>query len=108
MTETEYLLTVTEEEAAELIQRLSKAARFGMDQVQSDGESVGDEIRTDVSANPEHLTNRERIIREYSHLVASLDMLGIHMVDIDPQEVLRKQRKVKHYLWLSRDLGIVT
>ncbi len=55
----EYLLTVVAEEAVEIAQRVSKALRFGMDEIQPN----------------QALTNRERIIGELADLVGALELL---------------------------------
>ena len=53
MTREEHLLVVAMEECDEVSQRIAKALRFGLEQVQQD---VGDK----PEENPERLTNLER------------------------------------------------
>lgn len=71
MTREEHLLTIAAEECAEIAQRISKALRFGMEQVQA---KAGHAVTGEAD---ESLTNRERIRKEYSDLAATLEMLGI-------------------------------
>ncbi len=61
MTEAEHLMTIAAEECAEVAHRISKALRFGMEEIQSD-----------TTANPDGLTNRDRILHEYWQLRATL------------------------------------
>lgn len=114
MTRYEHLLTTAQEEASELAQRVSKALRFGIDQVQP--ASHAEPGTTDVSANPERLSNRERIRNEFYHLVATLDMLNILEIKVSPgftgpyvrvpaHKIQQKQDKIEHYLDESRTLG---
>lgn len=102
MHRTEHLLIKAQEEAAELIQRLAKAAVYGMEQIQQPHETTG--TVTDVSTNPEGLTNRERIHKEYLDLIAVMMMLSDDAVDIDymseadQDHINRKWSKVEKYL----------
>lgn len=76
-------MVIAAEECNEVAQRLTKALRFGLEEVQL-GQS---------------LTNRERIRQEYSDLAAVLEMIGIGVPlgrDMDA-----KQQKVKTYLAYS-------
>lgn len=101
MTLQEHLLTIAAEECAEIAQRLSKAQRFGMDQIQRDADDQPQE-------NPEHLTNRERIVREFYDLRAVLGMVGIDAWDASPQAraaEAAKVAKVQKYLERSRRCG---
>jgi len=96
MTRQDHLLVRAEEEAAELIQRLSKALCFGLEQVQQDADDKPEE-------NPLRLTNKQRIVQEYTDLVALMEML-----DIEPwsqSERARKQAKVERYLLRSKREG---
>jgi hypothetical protein len=61
MNRQEHLMTIAMEECAEVAQRISKALRFGMEEVQPG----------------QGLTNRDRIRQEYSDLASALEMLGI-------------------------------
>lgn len=90
MTRQEHLLTIAIEECNEIAQRLSKALRFGVTEVQPG----------------QHLTNRERVSEEVADLRGVLDMLGI---DDDSPWVHRhaeaKQRKVEKFLRYSMECG---
>lgn len=67
MNRTDHLLDILAEECNEVAQRVSKALRFGLEEVQ-----------------PGHtLTNRQRIMQEVNDLYAALKMLGDDGV-IDP------------------------
>ena len=80
MTRDEHLQLIAIEECGELAHRLSKALRFGMDQVQPN----------------QPLTNRERIIAEYCDLIAAMEMIGI--TSLDRAMIDAKHRKVERYL----------
>lgn len=108
MNRTEHLLTIAGEECAETAQRISKALRFGLDQVQEDADDQPQE-------NPERLTNRERIRREFLDLVAAMEMLGfddfIESDSQDPDVIARmkaKKAKVERYLERSRRTGALS
>jgi len=98
----EHLLTVAAEECAEVAQRLSKALRFGLDEVQPG----------------QMLSNAERIAGEVSDLLATLQMVeaegGVVLLPPlvrDPDTVAareEKMRKVERFLLLSRDCGTLT
>ena len=97
MNEAEHLLTIAAEECAEVAHRLSKALRFGMDEIQSD-----------VTENPERLTNRERIYREYWQLRATLGLAGIdawHSNEQSRNIEAQKVAKVRRFLEYSRAQG---
>ena len=101
MNRQEHLMTVAMEECAEVAQRIAKAARFGMEQVQEDADDQPQE-------NPERLTNRERILREYYDLRAVLGMLGIDAWDMSDrarQCERAKVAKVERYLGRSARCG---
>jgi hypothetical protein len=61
MTKTENLLTILAEECAETAQRVSKAIRFTLDEIQPNQE--------------EDLTNAERIVYEFNDIVAVMEVL---------------------------------
>lgn len=92
MTRQEHLLTIAMEECAEVAQRISKAARFGLDEVQP-GQAF---------------TNRERVAQEFSDLVAVLDMLDPKLTAVSGEEMEDKVRKVEKYLKLSAEYGLLT
>lgn len=84
------------EECAEVAQRLSKAKRFGMEEVQADDH-----------ANPDRLNNCERVWGEYVHLCAVMEMAGFSLraVLLRDLAALEKQRKVEKYLEYSKTCG---
>ncbi len=96
MNRQEHLLTIAAEECAEVAQRIAKALRFGMEQVQEDADDQPQE-------NPERLTNAQRIVREYNDLKAMMEMLDL---DISlPEQRDRKKVKVLRYLQRSERCG---
>ncbi len=104
MNRLEHLLTIATEECAEVAQRLTKAQRFGLEQVQEDQDDKPEE-------NPERLSNRERIIREYYDLRAVLGMAGIDAWDMSDrarQFERAKAQKVERYLERSLKCGTLT
>lgn len=91
MNRTEHLLWVLAEECAEVAQRASKAARFGLDEVQPGQE----------------LTNEERLWQEMCDLCAVGEMLitlrgqgGLNRVAVDA-----KKEKVEKFLLYSAECG---
>jgi hypothetical protein len=98
MTREEHLLTIAAEECAEVAQRLSKALRFGLDEVQP-GQS---------------LTNRERIRYEYSDLAAVLEMIdpptpsGGRIHPPSGKAMDEKRAKVETFLAYSAQQGTLT
>lgn len=108
MTRDEHLMTVGAEECVEvalaclaLAQRIQKAQRFGMQQVQQDADDQPQQ-------NPERLTNYERIRREFVDLVAAMDMLGITLSMVFDDEVQAKREKVERYLQRSQACGTLS
>lgn len=96
MTKEEHLLVIAMEECNEVAQRLSKALRFGMEQIQQDIDDKPEE-------NPSKLTNKQRIHYEYCQLVAVMEMLNIFPNnDIYINE---KKKKIEKYLLKSKELG---
>lgn len=92
MTREEHLLTIAAEECVEVAQRLTKALRFGLEEVQP-GQTQ---------------TNRERIYHEYWQLRASLGMAGIdawHNGDDSKAVEREKVEKVEHFLNYSAECG---
>lgn len=88
MTRTEHLLWMLAEECAEVAQRASKAARFGLSEVQ-----------------PGQLqTNAERITYELNDLVAVADML-LSPDWMDDNAINAKQAKVEKFLEYSAQCG---
>lgn len=103
MNREEYLLMVAAEECMEVAQRIHKALRFGMEQVQMDPDDKPEQ-------NPERLTNRERIYREYFELRAVLGMAGIDAwasgKKVGDIEAAKCQR-VNHYMQRSIAGGVL-
>lgn len=91
MTRLEHLLWVLAEECAEVAQRVSKAARFGMDEVQPGQE----------------LTNEERIWQEMNDLAGIGEMLialrGQGGLSRDAMDA--KKAKVEKFLLYSIECG---
>lgn len=98
MNREEHLMTIAMEECAEVAQRISKAARFGMDQIQEDADDKPEQ-------NPERLTNRERIMREYYDLRAVLGMMGIDAWDnSDQSKQVESDKVMKVNKYLGRSI----
>lgn len=104
MTRTEHLLFILAEECAEVAQRASKAARFGLAEVQP-GQAK---------------TNARRIADEMNDLIAVYQMLAGPVVSPTmplfaygtPKaymaDILEKQAKVEKFLKYSEECGTVT
>ena len=91
MTRTEHLLTILSEECSEVSQRVSKALRFGLNEVQKGQEE----------------DNAERIIYELSDLVAVYEMLRDEnlLPDLESYDLSEKKEKVEKHLKLSMREG---
>ena len=89
MTRDEHLLTIAAEECVEVAQQLTKALRFGMEEVQPGQE----------------LTNRQRIIAEFTELVAVLEMAGFPLQVVNGRVIDAKVAKVEHFLKYSAECG---
>lgn len=87
MTRDEHLMVIAMEECAEIAQRLSKALRFGMQEVQPGQEA----------------TNYERILHEFTDLHAVMGMLDLDRVSARGAE--EKRERVEQYLEYSRTQG---
>lgn len=101
MNRQEHLMVIAMEECAEVSQRISKALRFGMSQVQK-------AMDDSPEKNPLQLTNRDRIIEEYRDLRAVLGMMDIDAWDNSKQARAAesaKVAKVERYLKLSQTQG---
>jgi NTP pyrophosphatase (non-canonical NTP hydrolase) len=101
MNRLEHLLTIVMEECDEVSQRVSKAKRFGMEQVQ---QNVDDR----PEQNPDLLTNRQRILEEYYDLRAVLGMAGIDAWENSDRTRSIEQAKVGkvlRYLEFARACG---
>lgn len=82
-------MTIAMEECAETAQRISKALRFGLDEIQ-----------------PGQLeTNRLRIRNEYRDLTATLEMVDRFLVTLSGPAMAQKKAKVEKYLKYSKQIG---
>ena len=93
MTETEHLLSCLAEECAEVGQRVSKALRFGLREIQP-GQA---------------LTNVERIAAELQDVMAVAGMLASRGVlpDANPKALVTKIQKVEKYMEYARSIGTI-
>lgn len=93
MNKQQLLLTIVSEECSEVHQRCSKAARFGMSEIQKD----------------QPYNNAERILHEFNDLVAAMEMLFEKPIDelVNNSMVEAKKSKVEKYLNYSVELGQV-
>lgn len=93
MNTTEYLLSCLIEECAEVIQRATKAQRFGLDEVQPEQE----------------LTNQQRLADELADLQGTIVLLHEEGVRLpyDSGAVGKKKAKVKRFMDYSRQLGVL-
>lgn len=93
MTPTDHVLAVVAEECAEVAQRVTKALRFGLKEVQPGQE----------------YTNAQRIMHELADLLGAVEMLqddrSIPMVE--RWRINEKKVRVLKYLDHSRSLGLV-
>jgi hypothetical protein len=89
LTEEQYLLICLMEECDEVSQRVSKALRFGLDEVQP-GQS---------------LMNSERIGVELTDLVTVVDALSKRGVLRKPLPCGFKRAKIRHYMDYARGRG---
>lgn len=96
MTRQEHLLTHSAEECNEVAQRLIKALRFGLGEI--------------YLHHPDGLTrtNAERIMAEFTDLIAVMDMAGFPLSVISDKAIDEKQAKVEKYLRYSKSLGLLT
>jgi NTP pyrophosphatase (non-canonical NTP hydrolase) len=83
----EHLLFTLAEECAEVAQRASKAARFGLDEVQPG----------------QMLTNRERIVQELNDLYAMAEMLDL--ATVDRTAIATKKDKVMRFMDYAERCG---
>lgn len=94
MTTKEYLMICLIEEGGEVIQRVSKALRFGFQEIQKG----------------QPLDNTQRIVYELHDLMIILELLDKEL-KCDPILALhyaeKKKEKIKKYLAYSKELGIV-
>lgn len=95
MNRTEHLLTCLAEECAEVAQRVSKALRFGLDEVQP-GQAQ---------------TNRHRIVDELSDLLSVAVILADERViprfPMDDEMVANKLAKIERFMAISRERRVL-
>ncbi len=96
MTKTEHLLTILSEECAEVSQRISKAIRFGLEEVQPE----------------QFATNAERIVEELADLWAVASLLeneGAFKAhgDLFLDMVERKKLKVNKFMEYAKECGTI-
>lgn len=94
MTRTENLLTILSEECVETAQRVSKAIRFTLGEVQPE----------------QDLTNAQRIVYEFNDIVAVMEILqeeGVFEKVIDREAIEKKKIKVAKYLGYSKHIGAI-
>jgi NTP pyrophosphatase (non-canonical NTP hydrolase) len=97
MTRADHLLWILAEECAEVAQRASKAARFGLSEVQPGQEK----------------TNAERIMEEYADLYAVVEMLiNERLVPFERIKLFQgmeaKKAKVEKFLAYSQKCGTLS
>ncbi len=95
MTRSEHLLVILAEECSEVSQRVTKALRFGVEEVQTG----------------QDLTNAERIVEELIDLYTLVDMLaaeGVLTAENLPERMARKRERVEKMLAYSASLGLLT
>lgn len=94
----EHLLTCLAEECTEVGQRIAKALRFGLAEIQT-GQS---------------LTNGERIAEEWRDLYAVANILveegilPVHLMSIDQTVVDQKREKIERFMVISRREGVLS
>lgn len=94
MTHDEHLLTILSEECQEVAQRVSKALRFGLDEIQPG----------------QPLTNAERITEEVCDLLAMIELCQAHALIPGERRarIEQKKAKVQQFLQYSRECGTLT
>lgn len=101
MNRAEYLLATVGEEGSEVAHRVSKALRFGLDEVQPE----------------QHDTNGERIRSEVydvisTYLIAAAENDSLPPLHLDPDIITSitatKRRKIEKFMTISREQGVLT
>lgn len=96
MNRQEHLLTCLAEECAEVAQRVSKALRFGLLEIQPG----------------QPLTNQERINEEIYDLLSVIDILEGHGIlldlDYDADRFTRKQAKIEKFMAYAAEQGALS
>lgn len=98
MTRDEYLLTVLGEEGCEVAHRVSKALRFGLDEIQPEQRDTnGERIRFEVYD----------VIATY--LLAAAENDGLPSLHLDPEIITQvtatKLAKIEKFMAISREQG---
>lgn len=78
----------------ETAQRVTKAVRFGIDEIQKDQPS----------------TNGERVVYEFNDLFAVMELLKeMGAIDdiVKPEMVAAKKEKIRKYMQYSKELGVI-
>ncbi len=95
LTPKQYLLTCLSEECAEVVQRCTKALRFGLEEVQEG----------------QLLDNRERLIYELNDILAVIELLEEHGLDLsdigNKEQIDKKKAKLYKYGKYSVSKGIL-
>jgi hypothetical protein len=96
LNEQEYLLTCLGEEGVEVAQRVTKALRFGLDEVQPG----------------QDMNNRQRILYEWVDMIAVMDMLStLGILDVGTMDfnemIAAKKAKITKYLNYAKSVGAV-
>lgn len=95
MTRTENLLTILSEECVETAQRVSKAIRFTLEEIQPG----------------QDLTNAQRIVYEFNDIVAAMEILqeeGVFEKVIDREAIEKKKLKIEKYMAYSKEVGAIS
>ena len=97
MNRQEHLLSIVAEECVEVAQRVSKALRFGIEEVQPG----------------QDLTNRERILYEFADLCGAMELAGdgakIEDIIVHLRPLIdAKKEKVEKFLRYSEQVGTLT
>lgn len=94
LTKEQYLLNCLAEECAEVIQRVTKSLRFGLDEVQ-EGQT---------------LTNAESLVYEYNDVLAVMEELKeiTKLSNVGcPAQMALKTSKLRKYLGYAKRIGVV-
>jgi NTP pyrophosphatase (non-canonical NTP hydrolase) len=89
----EHLLTCLAEECAEVAQRVSKALRFGLAEVQPG----------------QGLSNADRIADEVADLIAVVQILAYEdVIPLRMVDPLKKLAKIERFMAISREHGVLS
>lgn len=95
MNKEQYLLECLIEEAAEVVQRCTKALRFGLYEIQLD----------------QKLNNLQRLNYELNDLIGVIEILNENGIEINinnREAIDLKKEKIKKYMDYSKEIGILT